>query len=90
MKKEIYEMAEMEIVAFDMPDVITTSGPRCEMYTAVYSETGCSDVMSTTMPRDCGWGGYFSMEDGGCSYKSLSDTSYDRCNHSYVLEIIVS
>lgn len=90
MDKEIYEMPEMEIVGFDAADVITTSGPSCEMYVGMYSDAGCSDIMGTTMNRDCGWGGYFSMEDGSCSYKSMSDTDYDRCNHSYVLNVNVS
>ena len=42
MEKELYESPEMEIVAFEMADVITTSG-YCDNYTRKQYEAGQTD-----------------------------------------------
>lgn len=80
MKKEIYEMAEMEIVAFDMPDVITTSGPQCDAVNTrvLYSENGCSDLYFTYASRECKPGYQASTDDGGCTTRFFHNSD-DYC-----------
>ena len=81
MKKERYEAPEMEIVTFDMADVITTSGPLCDVTTRVlYSENGCSDLWYTAYSRDCQPGYMVSTENGGCTtslYVDGQDVCYE-------------
>ena len=66
MKKEIYESPEMEIVEFDMPDVITTSGYCDKAY----------QKQLEGYPTNCASGYYYYLNpDGECANFFAFDTS---------------
>lgn len=79
MKREMYEEPEMEIVTFNMADVITTS-QLCEMSFWLYSATGCSDILNSTQERTCQPAQTFTLPDGGCAVQLLYAASSDGCD----------
>lgn len=69
MNKEIYESPEMEIVEFEMADVITTSG-YCPDHTRKQAEG---------MPTDCNYGYLFYLNPNGDCANFYAYESNERC-----------